>query len=183
MPLKAEEGLTGLAQQRPAVLLSEDERIGPYPLFSTLELVDNPPSPNGGTPGGTFDPLSLDLEGRCVMLDLGLFVLVNVYCPNETNADRLPYKLNFLRVLEARVRHLTSEGREVVVVGDVNVVHRPKDHGEGSLASKQETFWNHPVRACVRGRPGSTPSHEGRAGRHTDIPAFALLTECTLTLG
>lgn len=38
-----------------------------------------------------------------------------------------------------------AAGREVIVVGDINVVHQPIDHGEGSLASKQEGFWNHPV--------------------------------------
>lgn len=48
-------------------------------------------------------------------------------------------------MLEARVRSLIALGRQVIVVGDMNVVHRPEDHGEGSLASKQNGFWDHPV--------------------------------------
>lgn len=138
---KAEEGITGFlldpphSTLRPA--LREEERVGSLPVWSELELVDDEQSPSLA---------SLDLEARAVLVDLGLFVLINVYCPNETNDARLPFKLNFLRVLEERVRRLREDGREVVVVGDINVVHRPEDHGEGSLASKQEGFWNHPVR-------------------------------------
>jgi len=29
-----------------------------------------------------------------MVLDLGLFVLINVYCPNETNDERLPFKVS-----------------------------------------------------------------------------------------
>jgi len=53
-------------------------------------------------------------------------------------------QLNFLKVLEARMKGLVAAGRDVMIVGDMNVVHQPMDHGEGSLASKQEGFWNHP---------------------------------------
>lgn len=138
---KAEEGITGFlldppySALRPA--LRAEERVGSLPVWSELDLVDDEHSAGLA---------SLDLEARAVLVDLGLFILINVYCPNETNDARLPFKLNFLRVLEERVRRLIGDGREVVVVGDINVVHRPEDHGEGSLASKQEGFWNHPVR-------------------------------------
>lgn len=35
---------------------------------------------------------ALDTEGRSVIVDCGLFVLINVYAPNETGLQRLPYK-------------------------------------------------------------------------------------------
>lgn len=162
VPQKAEEGLTGLGLDPPHATLRpplrEHERIGAYPLLSEVDLFDSATSQ-----GGAFDFVSLDLEGRAVLVDLGLFVLINVYCPNETNDDRLPYKVNFLRVLEARVQQLRKEKREVVVVGDINVVHRPEDHGEGTLASKQETFWNHPV----------------RSGSHSQLPVQLLIERAT----
>lgn len=74
----------------------------------------------------------LDAEGRCVVLDCGLFVLLNVYAPNETDAERLPYKMAFYRALEERVSKLIKEGREVLVVGDMNVVADALDHCEGA---------------------------------------------------
>lgn len=35
---------------------------------------------------------ALDKEGRCVVIDCGLFVLFNVYAPNETGPERVEYK-------------------------------------------------------------------------------------------
>lgn len=35
---------------------------------------------------------TLDMEGRSVIVDCGFFVLVNVYAPNETGPERLPFK-------------------------------------------------------------------------------------------
>ncbi|KAL7416416.1 Endonuclease/exonuclease/phosphatase [Mrakia frigida] len=142
VPLLAEEGMSGHNLDPPNSFinppLAQQERIGSYPLSYELDLDDNDPS--------SSDLKRLDQEGRCVVVDLGLFVLINVYCPNETNDERLPFKLNFLKVLEARMKALVAAGRDVMIVGDINVVHQPMDHGEGSLASKQEGFWNHPAR-------------------------------------
>lgn len=149
--------------------LTPSEKIGGYPRSYELDLDENDPS--------GMDLRRLDLEGRAVVLDLGLFVLINVYCPHETNDERLAFKvsmrlfssmlrrerrradtapppsrprqMNFLKVLEARMKSLVAAGREVMIVGDMNVVHMPLDHGEGSLASKQDVFWNHPVRTVV----------------------------------
>lgn len=138
VPHKVEEGITG--QRAPSRTQSScpPDPILPYPVLDDLPLresIDN----------NHMFPHKLDLEGRALTLDLGLFILINVYCPNETNEDRLPFKLNFLTVLEARVQELVKSGREVMLVGDMNVVHHPRDHGEGTLASKQNGFWDHPV--------------------------------------
>lgn len=43
----------------------------------------------------TLDPqlcAALDNEGRCVILDCNLFILINVYAPNETDEGRAEYK-------------------------------------------------------------------------------------------
>ena len=45
------------------------------------------------------DLMTLDNEGRALVLDFGLFVLINVYCPNQTSDERLPYKYNFNLVM------------------------------------------------------------------------------------
>jgi AP endonuclease-2 len=97
--------------------------------------------------GNVLNDLStLDDEGRALTVDFGLFVLINVYCPNQTSDERLPFKYNFHKLLEDRVEKLIQEGREVIVLGDMNVVATPDDHCEGSLESRNNNFWGHPVR-------------------------------------
>lgn len=44
---------------------------------------------------------ALDREGRCVVLDCRMFILVNVYAPNETGPERTDYKY---------ARSLTQDG-------------------------------------------------------------------------
>lgn len=147
----AEVGLLGLARGGK----EGDEGVG-----GLARAEDYPPEPEvdadadaadeddgaAADPADPIDPAELDAEGRTTVVDLSLFVLINVYCPALTNPARAPFRLAFLRALGARVRAMRREGREVVLVGDLNVVARPEDHGEGSLASKQEGFWDHPVR-------------------------------------
>lgn len=142
-PLKAEEGLSGRLQQKPPQ--SPEERVSnSYPAAHELALV---PDDGGQTP---YDLLFLDLEGRALVLDFGLFVLINLYCPNEGSDARFPYKMNYHLMLQERVKGLIAEGREVVVVGDLNVCAAPIDHGDGHLPSNASTFWEHPARAWMR---------------------------------
>jgi AP endonuclease-2 len=140
-PLKAEEGLSG--RLKPPQ--SPEERVSrTYPAAHELELV---PDDDGQTP---YDLLSLDLEGRALVLDFGLFVLINLYCPNEGSDARFPYKMNYHLMLQERVKSLIAEGREVIVVGDLNVCAAPIDHCDGHLPSNASTFWDHPARAWMR---------------------------------
>lgn len=142
-PLKAEEGLTGNLQ--PKLPFSDTERVSlKYPEIEDLTLY---PDENEIVPK---DLKVLDIEGRALVLDFGLFVLINVYCPAETSEERLPYKMNFHSMLQERVRILIEEGREVIVLGDINVAATPLDHCDGHLPSMQESFWRHPPRAWLR---------------------------------
>lgn len=145
IPLKAEEGLSGAIQ--PKLPFTSDERISSsYPRAHELDdrLV---PDEQGHTPS---DLAPLDNEGRALVVDFGLFVLINVYCPNETSDARLPFKLNFHLMLEERVRLLRAEGREVIVLGDINICATPRDHCDGHLPSRQETWWEHPARVWFK---------------------------------
>lgn len=143
IPLKVEEGLSGRLQSGLKPPLSVDERVSPdYPQPDDIDLMQDE---EGHVP---LDLIELDKEGRALVLDFGLFVLINLYCPNETSDARLPYKVNFHRLLSERVRRLIEvEGREVIVTGDINVCAAPIDHCDGELASKQgEDFYAHPAR-------------------------------------
>lgn len=122
-PCKAQVGITGLGQ---------GDQIG-LPAVLT-QSATNP-----------VTYAALDQEGRCIVLDCGLFVLINVYAPNETDAERVTYKMAFYHALEERVRSLINEGRHVIVVGDMNVVASPRDHCESAKVPAAE-FSAHPAR-------------------------------------
>jgi AP endonuclease-2 len=146
-PLKAEEGLTGLLP-RNGSSGGDNERISQvYPRVQDLA-----PSLFPDEEGNSHSNLNvLDTEGRCLTLDFGLFVLINTYCPNETSDARLPYKMNYHLLLQSRVEQLIKEGREVMVLGDLNVCAGFLDHCDGHLESVREGFWEHPARAWARG--------------------------------
>ena len=78
MPLAVARGITGQGAPLRAGRAEQDE-IG-YEAVDMKDALDKP----------LYD--ALDTEGRCVVLDCGLFVLINVYAPNETDTDRLDYK-------------------------------------------------------------------------------------------
>ncbi|KAF9984790.1 Class II abasic (AP) endonuclease, partial [Modicella reniformis] len=91
----------------------------------------------------------LDTEGRGLVLDFGLYVLFNLYCPNETDETRLPFKMDYYHLLEARVRALLKEGREIIVVGDMNVIPTELDHCDPAKWKKESgenDFTNTPPR-------------------------------------
>ncbi|KAE9410581.1 DNase I-like protein [Gymnopus androsaceus JB14] len=127
--LKAEEGLTGqLRQPHLKPPPSVEERIFSLDSYDELDM----PS---------ADLKSLDAEGRVLAFDFGLFVLINVYCPNdgstEEDTTRFDYKMAFHRLLEARVRALIREGREVILLGDINACAALIDHCEGDIIKRR----------------------------------------------
>ncbi|KAJ6552810.1 Endonuclease/exonuclease/phosphatase [Mycena capillaripes] len=151
VPCKAEEGLTGLLQ--PKLPLSPSERVSvreAYPDEIMAEATSD------------VDFRNLDSEGRALVVDFGLFVLVNAYCPNDgtETEERLKYKMDFHRMLEARVKGLIEvEKREVIVVGDLNACAAVIDHAEGNLMvtrgqaegmEGEDGFWARDVRRWLR---------------------------------
>ena len=119
-PVAAEEGVTGT-----------------WPNQS----VGGPSSPSGSHPsaapiGHNSAVLSclsaaelreLDSEGRCVLTDHGAFLLFNCYIPNA-GESRNDFKLRYLELLSLRIRQCQAEGRQVVVVGDINIAATRLDH-------------------------------------------------------
>lgn len=143
--LKAEEGLSSILQPKPP--FTPVERISSsYPRASELPLVGDE---ENGIPIPT-DLVDLDSEGRALVLDFGLFVLINVYCPNDASDARMVYKMNYHHMLQSRVQTLINEGREVIVLGDINVVADLIDHGEGTLESRKANFFDAPHRKWFR---------------------------------
>lgn len=76
--------------------------------------------------GGPGHP-EFDVEGRVVGVDLGALVLLDVYFPNGgASSERLAFKHAWHDAFLDKLKHL-AKTRAVVVVGDVNVAHRPID--------------------------------------------------------
>jgi exodeoxyribonuclease-3 len=69
-----------------------------------------------------------DCEGRWLEVDIGRYTFINSYFPNSQRAhERLPYKLEFCKAAERRLETLETEGRVVVLCGDINVAHTETD--------------------------------------------------------
>jgi len=148
VPLKAEEGISGVLRPRPP--LNEDERISKYESYPVQDDEEQ-----------EFDLKDLDSEGRAVVVDFGLFVLINVYCPNDGTGseERETFKMGFHKLLEMRIRSLIREGREVMLVGDLNACAAVEDHCEGRIMVEQglaaglqgeEGFWGKDSRRWLR---------------------------------
>ena len=161
VPIKAEEGIG-------SSLLPSDmalpNRIGGYPLSSEVDM-------------DYATMKDLDLEGRTTIVDCGLFVLINLYVvchvvvsqrapfrtqfanfdicsylPNLTNAERLVFKNQFNTMVDRRVRNLIKAGREVIVVGDLNICADNLDTSEPEKRARDsglENFLDYPPRAWL----------------------------------
>ncbi|KAL0037864.1 hypothetical protein WJX79_002626 [Trebouxia sp. C0005] len=71
----------------------------------------------------------IDNQGRCVITDHGMFVLLNVYDPAVTNEDNERFAMKMA----------LYEGRSVVLVGDLNVAPYMVDHCDWCSKASQPT--------------------------------------------
>jgi exodeoxyribonuclease III len=70
----------------------------------------------------------VDNEGRLLAIDLGDFVLFNIYCPNSgPDMAKLQNKLNFYKALSCYMDLLLKAGRQIIITGDLNTIHKPFD--------------------------------------------------------
>lgn len=119
-PVAAEEGVTGTWAVQSVASPSSSSTTPP------------PSSPIGHNSAllsymSAAELRDLDNEGRCVITDHGAFLLFNVYVPNA-GESRNDFKIRFLELLSMRIRQCQAEGREVVVVGDINISATRLDH-------------------------------------------------------
>lgn len=148
-PEKAELGVTGRKGITPATVSSYATAtpIGGFPASLQDSLEDHPEDAT------IFH--RLDEEGRGVVVDFGLFVLFNLYCPVGGNESRADFREAFYAALNERSRKLLEQGREVIIVGDINIARQPIDHCDASdpavhsvaraeyyLSSKTRTWLN-----------------------------------------
>ena len=84
-------------------------------------------TPRGTPEEGLRDPY-IDREGRVLRLDFADFQLVNAYFPHShRELKRLQFKLHFLGSMDRYLEVLESEGKPIVLCGDLNISHTPND--------------------------------------------------------
>lgn len=69
-----------------------------------------------------------DREGRFLRADFEDFILMNIYFPNgKASLERLGYKMNFYEAFLDYANSLKTEGKRLVICGDVNTAHKELD--------------------------------------------------------
>lgn len=69
-----------------------------------------------------------DEEGRVLEHRFDDIVLFNIYFPNgQKDGDRLAYKMKFYEEFLLYLKKLLSEGRKIIICGDVNTAHKEID--------------------------------------------------------
>ncbi|MGJ8694796.1 MAG: exodeoxyribonuclease III [Verrucomicrobiaceae bacterium] len=69
-----------------------------------------------------------DREGRVITLEYDSHFIVTVYTPNAQNGlKRLPYRMNWDTAFRSFLKSLETEGKPVLVSGDLNVAHQEID--------------------------------------------------------
>ena len=69
-----------------------------------------------------------DLEGRVIRADFGNISVLSVYVPSgSSQPERQRFKMRFLEHFREHVASLLSEGRSLLLCGDLNIAHREID--------------------------------------------------------
>lgn len=141
-PIRAEEGLLGVlcppGSSVPYRELGDDAAVGGYP--TAVQLADL-----------GVDAMSLDSEGRCLVVEFPAFVLFGVYSPANSNGTRDDFSIGFRCALDIRIRNLADKGKNVILTGDLNISREPIDsaRAEESMREEGETiddYLNRPTR-------------------------------------
>lgn len=118
---------------------------GQRPGYSGVGLLARTPPEHVAT--GIGHP-ELDAEGRVLRARFGELDVVSVYVPSGTSGDeRQEVKMDFLDAFRDWVAELLHEGRELLLMGDVNIAHRaidlarPKQNQKTSGFLPEERAW------------------------------------------
>jgi AP endonuclease-2 len=92
----------------------------------------------------------LEDQGRIMIVDMGLFVLINVYVPFAADAERYIAQQHFCKGLQQCITYWLMAGRQLCVVGDLNIAPTRLDHCDPAGWEQQRqppcTFEAHPPR-------------------------------------
>lgn len=139
--IKVEEGITGWLDVRGKV--SSYRKIwDKFNVLSSEDKLNDECLSIGGYPDvNKVDGLDLDSEGRSIIIEMrsGL-ILISVYCPansmlSEEGENR---RCLFLECLFQRAENLKAMGKEVIIMGDINISPGLLDNDEYLRVGIQE---------------------------------------------
>lgn len=78
-------------------------------------------------PAPVFSIPAFDIESRTVQGMFGDLVIIGVYMPRGEKDEHYQVKLSFYHALETHCAALASEGKRVLLCGDMNVAHTELD--------------------------------------------------------
>jgi len=82
-----------------------------------------------------------DNEGRVLLTDFGKWTLLNCYFPSGSSSeDRHAVKMQFLADIRPVVTELLSKQKNVILLGDYNIVHQDKDIHNPTRKDKPSGF-------------------------------------------
>jgi exodeoxyribonuclease-3 len=73
----------------------------------------------------TFSSPSFDYESRILTIDIGDLTIASVYVPN--GGKDFPAKMAFLEAIDAYAQSVHASGRQLVLLGDMNVARTERD--------------------------------------------------------
>ena len=73
----------------------------------------------------TFSSPSFDYESRILTVDIGELTIASVYVPN--GGKDFPAKMAFLEAMDAYAQNVQASGRQLVLLGDMNVARTERD--------------------------------------------------------
>lgn len=113
-PIRAWEGITGILDK------NDNDDGFEYNLGTPAEI--------------------LDAEGRCIVLDFGCFILFNVYFPADSDESRTDFKMDYHHCVQQRIEFYLRQGRQVLLVGDINACHEEIDHCDPKQSLKDHNI-------------------------------------------
>ena len=97
----------------------------------------------------------IDIEGRVLIAEYPSFVMINAYFPNSQREHaRLPYKLLFCKKMLELCQRYRSEGKNIILCGDLNIAHKeidlknPKANEDNAGFLPEERAWLDEFSSC-----------------------------------
>lgn len=88
-----------------------------------------------------FNYEKYDAEARLIRADYGDITLLNVYIPSGTTGDvRQAFKMDFLQDFLMYVQKLQQERKNLIIMGDFNICHKPIDINHPEKHQKSSGF-------------------------------------------
>ena len=121
----------------------------------------------------------VDSEGRYIQADFGNLSVASLYMPSgSSKEERQEFKIDMMGRFENKLKELADSGRDVIICGDWNIVHKKRDIKNWRGNQKRSGFLPE-ERQWMDWLYGETePELEGGRGGHSGFhDAFRIIND------